>query len=209
MSHTIVNIKNWPRREHFEFFSQFDEPFFGVNVKVDFTGCYLRAKQRGESFFIHYMHAVLKALNQVENLKYRIQGDAVVLYESIGVSATIARDSGTFGFSHIPFYKDFDGFLAAAKEEILRVQARTDLQLDVAGDDVVHFSALPWLDFTSISHARNFKFQDSCPKISVGKLTETDGKYFMPVSIHVHHGLADGIHVGQFVQHLQNEVGGV
>jgi chloramphenicol O-acetyltransferase type A len=30
---------------------------------------------------------------------------------------------------------------------------------------VIHFSAIPWLDFTSLSHARSYTFPDSCPKI--------------------------------------------
>ncbi|RYG03106.1 MAG: hypothetical protein EOO02_09150 [Chitinophagaceae bacterium] len=69
-----------------------------------------------------------------------------------------------------------------------------------------HLSALPWLNFTSISHARAFSFPDSCPKISFGKLSEVEGKSLMPVSIHVHHGLMDGFHVAQFVERFEAEM---
>ena len=67
----------------------------------------------------------------------------------------------------------------------------------------MHFSSLPWLDFTSFSHARSFSFPDSSPKISFGKMTESKGKKSFSVSIHVHHGLVDGFHVGQFVEKFQ------
>jgi chloramphenicol O-acetyltransferase type A len=71
---------------------------------------------------------------------------------------------------------------------------------------VIHFSSLPWIKFTSISHARSFSFPDSCPKISFGKISEVNGVKVMPVSIHVHHALMDGIHVGQFIEGFQKQL---
>ncbi|HEY0306802.1 MAG TPA: CatA-like O-acetyltransferase, partial [Acidobacteriaceae bacterium] len=58
-------------------------------------------------------------------------------------------------------------------------------------------------DFTSISHARQLKHVDSAPKITFGKITLADGRRTMPVSIHVHHGFADGLHVAQYLDHFQ------
>ena len=53
------------------------------------------------------------------------------------------------------------------------------------------------------SHARSFTFPDSCPKISFGKMMIENGKKTMSMSVHVHHGLIDGYHVGQFVNLFQ------
>jgi chloramphenicol O-acetyltransferase type A len=70
---------------------------------------------------------------------------------------------------------------------------------------VIHFSAVPWLDFTSVSHARSFSFPDSCPKITFGKaVEEAPGRKSMAVSVHVHHGLVDGSHVGLFAERFQH-----
>ncbi|HNZ72690.1 MAG TPA: CatA-like O-acetyltransferase, partial [Prolixibacteraceae bacterium] len=63
---------------------------------------------------------------------------------------------------------------------------------------------IPWLDFTGISHARSFSHPDSCPKISFGKVTEKEGIKTMPVSVHVHHALVDGYHVGLFIDKFQD-----
>jgi chloramphenicol O-acetyltransferase type A len=67
------------------------------------------------------------------------------------------------------------------------------------GQDLIRYSVLPWLDFTSLSHARDFSKRDSIPLITFGKITEASGRWTMPVSIHVHHGLVDGEQVGRFV----------
>ncbi|SDK18202.1 Chloramphenicol acetyltransferase [Pedobacter sp. ok626] len=48
-----------------------------------------------------------------------------------------------------------------------------------------------------------YSFKDSVPKISFGKLTEINGKREMSVSIHVHHALMDGYHVGKFIEAFQ------
>lgn len=46
----IIDIATWNRREHYEHFSAFDDPFFGVTVNVDCTRAYQEAKDkvRGE-----------------------------------------------------------------------------------------------------------------------------------------------------------------
>ena len=47
----IIDIATWNRREHYEHFSAFDDPFFGVTVNVDCTRAYQEAKDKGVSFF--------------------------------------------------------------------------------------------------------------------------------------------------------------
>jgi chloramphenicol O-acetyltransferase type A len=83
-----------------------------------------------------------------------------------------------------------------------RVRQRNDLERPPQVN-LIRYSALPWLDFTSLSHARDMAKEDSAPRITFGKMTEADGRRTMPVSIHVHHALADGLHVAQFVEQFQ------
>jgi len=98
---------------------------------------------------------------------------------------------------------DFNLFTETAATEIERVKSSTGLIPAISGENVIHYSSLPWINFTSISHARAFRFKDSCPKISFGKMLEQNGRLQMPVSIHVHHALMDGFHVGQFINLFQ------
>ena len=202
---TLLDIENWSRKEHFHFFRQFEEPFFGATVEIDCTQAYATAKSLNTSFFIYYLHKTLVAVNATESFRYRISGDQIYVCEQINASATISRSDGSFGFSLIEFNPDFEIFTANALAEIERIQTTTGLFTRTFEDDnVIHFSAIPWLDFTSLSHARSYTFPDSCPKISFGKMKiNENGKRSMPMSIHVHHGLVDGLHLGQFVDYFQ------
>lgn len=197
---TILDLDNWARKEHFEFYNKFEEPFFGLTARVECTEAYRLSKENGYSFFLFYLHKALVAVNTIEPFKYRIIDAQVHIYDRVDASPTINRPDGTFGFSYIKYFEDFEEFVVHAQEEITRVQHTKGLDPSTSGQNVIHCSAIPWVDFTSVSHARSFSFPDSCPKIAFGKMTEESGKRSMPVSVHAHHALMDGFHVGQFFE---------
>jgi chloramphenicol O-acetyltransferase type A len=202
---TLLDLENWNRKEHFEHFSKMEEPFFGVTVEIDCTKAYQTAKNLKTSFFIFYLHKTLVAVNSVENFKYRIAENQIYINDRVDASATIGRKDDTFGFSLMEYNADYKIFEKNAQAEIDRIQNTTGLFTRSFDDDnLIHFSAIPWLNFTSISHARSYSYPDSCPKISFGKMmTSETGKKTMAMSVHVHHGLMDGLHVGQFVDLFQ------
>lgn len=202
-----LDIATWNRATHFEFFSSMEEPFYGLTSVIDCTNAYQKAKELEIPFFTFYLHKTLVAVNAVENFRYRIIDREVYIFDRIDASSTIMREDKTFGFSLIEFDPDLKKFVKITQAEIARIQTTTGLfTREFRDTNLIHFSALPWIDFTSLSHARGYSYPDSCPKISFGKLTETEGKKTMPISIHVHHGLVDGYHVGLFLEELQNQM---
>lgn len=203
-----LNLDTWNRKEHFQFFKQMEEPFFGITTRIDCTKAYAKSKEMGVSFFTYYLHKTLLAVNAVENFRYRIIDDEIYIFDTIDASATILREDKTFGFSLIEFDENLTAFAEIAKKEIERVKNTTGLITRDFEINLIHFSAVPWIDFTSYSHARSFSWPDSCPKISFGKMVEENNKKTMAMAIHVHHGLMDGYHVGEFVslfQEVMNE----
>jgi chloramphenicol O-acetyltransferase type A len=201
--YSIIDTKNWLRKEVYEFFREFEEPYFGITADVDVTNAYQYAKKNDLSFFILYLHKSLCAVNEIDALKLRIVDNQVLLYDVVHSSATINRENGSFGFSFITFDDDLNIFRQHAIKEIERIRMTTNLFPDINGKNCIHHSSLPWLKFTSLSHARSFKFGDSVPKISFGKMTSQNGRLIMPCSVHVHHGLADGKDVGKYFELFQ------
>jgi chloramphenicol O-acetyltransferase type A len=199
---SYLNIDHWPRKNHFHFFKGFTEPFFGIVADVDCTEGYRYAKQKGVSFFLYYLHKSLAAANEIESFRYRIEGEKVACYDVINAGPTVPRPDGTFGFSEIIFKKDFEEFYPLALAEMKRVSGETTL---VTGkkENVIYYSAIPWIKFTSVSHARHYDISDSIPKISFGKIYTENEKRMIPVSVHVHHALMDGYHVGQYFELFQ------
>lgn len=197
-----IDMETWERRTVFPFFHAFSEPFHGVCLRVDCTATFRYAKEHGLSVFLSLVHRSLAAAHHVENFRTRVVDGAVWRYDEIDGGSAVGRPNGTIGFGHYRYRAAIAGFVREASLEVERVRGREDLERppDI---NLIRYSVLPWLDFTSISHARDFTTVDSAPRITFGKITEANGRHTMPVSIHVHHGLADGLHVAQFVESFQ------
>lgn len=198
-----LDLNTWNRKEHFLFFKQMEEPFYGITTTIDCTKAYAKVKELGVSFFSYYLHKTLSAVNAIENFRYRIIEDEVYVFDVIDASATVMREDTTFGFSYMPYAENPIDFAQIVQTEIARIQTTTGVFTREYPENLIHFSALPWINFSSLSHARSFSWPDSCPKISYGKLLDENGKKTMPISVHVHHGLVDGYHVGLFLDALQ------
>lgn len=201
-----IDISSWNRKEHFEFFNTFEEPFFGITTQIDMTIAYEKSKKLQIPFFVYYLHKTIDAINQVENFRYRIEENEVVLYDEIDASATIMREDKTFGFSFMKFHSDIHEFTKIAQTEIERIQITPGLFTREFPENIIHFSAVPWINFTGLTHSRKYTLKDSCPKVSYGKLVEENGKKSMALSVTVHHGLVDGYHIGLFIEALQTEL---
>lgn len=193
-----VNIEDWNRKEQFKFFKDFDDPFFGLTVNIDCTQAYYTCKQMKYSFFLYYLHKALQVVNSIQEMKYRIEGDEVYEYEIIHGSPTIDRPNGTFGYAYFDYWERFDDFEREATWEIDKVRKTSSLIPSKSGANVIHFTTIPWVSFTSISHPKSFSHPDSIPKISFGKYFKEGRKIFMPVALHVNHALIDGKQAGEF-----------
>ena len=201
-----IDLDQWDRKEHFLFYSRFKEPFHGVNVSMDVTAIKEHCKQTKESLFITYVHRAIIAVNATEAMRYRIIDHEVYLFDTTHVTATIARDQYPFGFSYVAFDSDYERFKSDATTEFNRVRNSKGLDLSSDMENIVHFSALPWIEFTGITHARDLERQDCSPKITFGKITQKQGRWYMPMSVHVHHGLVYGKDVANFIERFQREL---
>ncbi|WFB68476.1 chloramphenicol acetyltransferase [Chryseobacterium sp. WX] len=201
----IVDIENWNRKEHFEFFSGMASPYFGFTTEVDCTKAYNKAKEKGYSFFAYYFHKSMVAINTVDELKLRIIDDQVIQFDTVHAGSTIGRPDGTFGFSFTPFSEDFETFNAALQEEIKGVHASTGLRLsnERLGKDHIRHTTIPWNSFSAILHPTDFNTTESVPKIAFGRFNIREGRKYLPVSIEAHHGLADGIHLSRYLEEFQ------
>lgn len=206
MPASYLDMESWPRRQQFEFFKGYDHPFFNVCVQVDVTALvHLTRSREGLPFFLTYHFLAIKAANEVEPFRYRLRGDRVLVHDRIDIGTTILIDGERFVFGYFDYEDDFSRFAekaAAALEGLRAGDGRLEPRDD--RDDLIHCSVLPWLSFTSFSHARRWNPQDSVPKIVFGKYFEDAGRLRMPVSVEVHHALMDGVHVGRYVERLES-----
>ncbi len=200
-----LDLESWPRRQHFEFFRRYDQPFFNLCAEVDVTHLTERcAVPGGPSFFLASLFLSLRAANEVEPFRYRLRGERVIVYEVVHGGSTVLLPDETFAFAYFDYLPDFQRFAGPASRVLDEIRADPGrLQPSDDRDDLLHYSVIPWVSFTSFAHARRKRETDSVPKVVFGKRRAAGGRHLMPVSVEVHHALMDGLHVGRFFERFQ------
>lgn len=199
----FINLESWPRRNHFEFFRKYQNPFFNVTIQADVTELAACCQSGGHAYSLASLYLATLAANDIEAFRLRLRGEAVWRHDIVHAGSTVLRNDDTFGFGYFEFTPSFGAFQKDGRQTLDRVKASTGALDDQPRDDVIYFSVLPWIPFTSFQHAHRGGGDDSNPRIVFGKRHETSGRHIMPVSVEVHHALADGLHVGRFVERLQ------
>lgn len=198
-----LDLGTWPRRESFEYFSRYDKPYFNACTRVDVAPLKQALADAGGgcSVIVACHHLALRLSRQVEPMRYRIEGGRVRIHDVVHASTTVLRSDQSIGFARLPYAEDLHDFARCARAEIDAVRAPASRFAPLDADTAVaHFTTLPWIHFTSFSHARNWGREDSIPKFAFGRFEADGARLWMPLSVEVHHGLMDGLHLGQFVQ---------
>ena len=204
MAH-YLDLNSWNRSDHYEFFRQYEQPFFGVCSSVDVSETLTYTREQHISFFLFCLYLATRAANEIEPFRFRLRHDGVLVHDQIHIgSAILYDDHETFGYCYWDFHSDFNQFYANA-DPLFQAARQGEHSLDPVEDrdDLIHFSTLPWIHFSSFSHARKRLPLDSIPKIVFGQHQTRKWVTTMPVSVEVHHALMDGLHVGRFMERFQ------
>ncbi|MDD3094915.1 MAG: chloramphenicol acetyltransferase, partial [Candidatus Marinimicrobia bacterium] len=201
-----IDIDKWERAAEFRHFISYSHPYFGVCVNLDCSKAYARAKGEGISFFLYYFYRSLAAANEIPQFRTRIEAGKPVVYDEVHGSPTILRDDGGLGYALLLWNADFETFRIQAEKEIAGVKAQTALSTSKDRPDTIYYSILPWLCFTAVSHPLNLPRTEGVPILTFGKCFEEKDRRLMPVAVHAHHALMDGLHISRFLERLEESL---
>ncbi len=201
-----IDIYNWKRGKHYDYFKSFDNPSFSVNVNIDITLLIDKIKERNLKFFPSVLFVIMKGMNQVEELKYRIDNDKVLLYDIIHPSYTVLNKEENFVFCHTEFKADFNTFYQQVLTDIEKAKLGDNLEDEEGIYNLVFVSSVPWISFNSVSHPFSKNENLSIPRVTFGKYFENNDKVLLPFSIQVHHGLCDGLHIGKLLNNIERSI---
>lgn len=199
-----LDVSSWARRDLFEFFLNYGNPYFNICAQLDLTRLlqYLHTRP-GTSTSLTYHYLALRAANEIEPFRYRLREGKVFVHDVIHGGTIVLMPNESFNFAYFDYHENFQEFVSEAHESVTRAQAPGASFTPHPGDDRIHFSVLPWIAFTSFAHARSLGAEESVPKIAFGKFTKERERTLLPISIDVHHALMDGLHVGRYLDRLQ------
>ena len=208
----IVDIETWERKDNFNFFRNFLNPCITITSEVECTVAKEKAKKNGQSFFIHYLYAILRAANEIKELRFRVDDEGQVMYfETVDVLCPIRmKENGKFYTVRIPWIAGFEDFHREARRIIASIPEDgdpygTDKEIAAQGDfDVILLSATPKLYFTSISYTQYAPGHPlDYPLMNAGKAVTREGRLVMPIALTVSHAFVDGAHISLFFEKVE------
>ncbi len=201
-----LDPESWNRRDAFDYFKDFEDPFFNMTAPVDATPLHGFVKRHGLSFSIVSLFCSLQAANAIREFRLRFVGERVAEFETIDATQTILNDDETFSFCYFRNHADVFEFERTGRESVAKYKALKTFDVESDRLDLIYYSVIPWVSFTSFKHAGRLDNRQSVPRMVFGKLFEQNGRMMLPHSVEVHHALADGIHVGRYFKTLQERI---
>ena len=184
-----LDLSGWPRRDAFDHFRGFDKPYFNVCTRLDVAGLKQFVADSGHgSLALAYHYIALQLANRLEAFRLRLEGERVLVHAQVHASTTVLRDDGGFGFAYLNQHTDFATFAAHGAAAIAAARV-AQAPFEPRQDDsaLIHCTTLPWVHFSSFSHARNWGRADSIPKLAFGRIDGDGARAWMPLSVEVHH----------------------
>jgi len=172
-----------------------------VSFELDVTHFKESVRRKNLSFTLAFIYAAAKCASEITEFRYRFLDGKAVLYESIGTSFTwLEKDTELFKVVCVPMQTALEDYVSLALETAENQKVRFTGPVE---NDIYHFSALPWVTFTHVSHTDFGNPEKAQPIFDWGKYYEREGKLMMPFAVQVHHAFVDGIHIGKLADKLQ------
>lgn len=202
-----IDIENWSRKRQYEFFKDYQDPFFQLTANLDISNLYTFCKKHNLSFSLACIFVAIKHINEIPEFRLRIKNGKVVQYDIVPIGSTVLNEDKSFAFCDFPYVDSIFDFDKNGKEIIQ--QHFEGGTFDPQEDEVqmVHCSTIPWVSFTGMKHARKGdEAGKGIPKLVFGGFFDENGSKKIPFSVEVHHALLDGYHVGLLFKNMQQYI---
>lgn len=204
-----IDLSDYPRKSHFEFFRQMAYPYVGFTANVDVTNLINAARALGGSPFLACLWAAANAANSVPELRQRIVEGRIAEFDHCDTAHTVAMPDKTFCNCRTDCRMELGEFLIygkARQEEAMTHHGFVSTQDDET--DLIFLSCVPWIAFTQVIQPTPIP-ADCNPRIVFGKFLHEGERTLMPLAIQANHALVDGRHLGEFYQAFEEIAAGI
>lgn len=199
-----IDIENWNRKRTFELFKDYDDPFFNITANLNVTELYKFCKAKDLSYSLASLYYSQETVNEIREFKMRLLKGKLVEFDRIEATQTILQEDETFSFCYFPAKENIFDFNLSGKLSVKKYKKLNTFEVEAERLDLIYYSVIPWISFTSFSNAMRLDESMTIPRIVFGKIFDEGNTKQMPVSVEVNHAIMDGIHVGKYFNGLQN-----
>ena len=203
-----IDIDNWDRKSHYEWFGGFSHPCVAFDVKFDITEVIAFCKRKKVSSFATLMYLMTDLANH--NFAFRLREDdkGVVEVDYANASYTYLINEHTFVNLRARANLGFQTFLQDVENNKNKYRGSDYVQEifnDVSIINDIYFSCVPWFDYLSVHQPipDNDKGNRSIPRFLWGKYIEENDRTYIVVNITANHALVDGVDFANIVEAMK------
>ena len=146
-------------------------------------------------------------LNRHEEFRTALDknGQVGVFSEMLPCYTIFHKETETFSSIWTEFTADYTEFLQNYQKDIDAYGERKGMFAKPnPPENTFPVSMIPWTSFEGFNLNLKKGYDYLLPIFTFGKYYEDGGKYYIPLSIQVHHAVCDGFHVCRFLDELQD-----
>ena len=201
-----IDLETWERRSTFEFFKDFEDPYFNITANLNVARLYDMCKSNDLAFSLAFLFYSLETANEIREFRRRMIGESVVEFDRVEATQTILNEDKTFSFSYYRLQDNVIEFVSEGRVSRDKYLSLKTFDVETDRLDLIYYSAFPWVSFTSFKHASRLNNRQTIPRMVFGKMFEENGSRKMPFSVEAHHAMMDGYHVGLYYETLQQKL---
>lgn len=204
MQYTKVDLDTWSRGDLFRFYIDHMRIVMSLTVDIDVAPLLAYTKKKDLKFYPAMLWVVSKVINAHDEFKYGwdSEGD-LIKWDYISPSyADFHREDEQFTKLVTEYAEDllvFHSRFMADREKNREVRAIAENQ----PPNFYDVSCLPWVKYRHFDLHVFDEGRFLAPVVTWGKYEAEQGKLFMPLTMNIHHAVADGYHLSRFFNEVQ------
>ncbi|MFD1549175.1 chloramphenicol acetyltransferase [Levilactobacillus fuyuanensis] len=203
---TPIDMATWPRREYFYYFTKMMPTGFTLTVDLDVTATKEWLTARDLKFNAAYLYLVSKVIAQTPEFRvYRDNTGQLQRFDVLHPSYSVMHaDDHSISNLWTAYDPDFTQFYQNYLADLTEYgDQRTPMPKTPQIENTYMIGSIPWTHFTSYTPLPFTPLNTFFPVIQAGKFEQEAKRWQMPLSLTIHHAVADGYHVSQFLEQLQ------
>ncbi|MDE5580058.1 MAG: chloramphenicol acetyltransferase [Treponemataceae bacterium] len=203
MEYTTIDLNTWKRGDLFRFYIDKMRIVMSLTCDIDVALLLAYTKKNKVKFYPAMIWVVSKVVNSHDEFKYGWRGDNLIRWDYVSPSYTVFNRENENFTKFVTEYADDLFEFCRRVEDDKRKNERERAIIKNQPQNFFDVSCLPWVKY---KHFDVHVFDEGtflAPVVTWGKYEAEGSKTLMPLTMNIHHAVADGFHLSRFFTEVQ------
>lgn len=204
MNYSIIDLNTWERGSLFKFYIDNMRIVMSLTVDIDVAPLLAYTRKNNLKFYPAMIWVVSKIINSHNEFKYSWSNNGdLIRWDYISPSYTVFNQEDE---SFTKFVTEYTDNLFDFCKRTMDDQGKNKCERAIIKNQPQNFfdvSCLPWIRY---KHFDVHVFDEGkflAPVVTWGKYEAEHNKVLMPLTMNIHHAVADGFHLSRFFNEVQ------